>query len=145
MSSDSGLPAPVTVVIVDDEEEIRRLLRVNLDFDERFEVLADVEDGTMGLAATVAMEPRLLVLDLMMPGMDGAEVLRQVKRRSPGTKVAMFTAATVRTASSLTNDEAHAYICKTDDITQVADVLARVAAGERMTVEHARGRVVRLS
>ena len=137
-------PPPISVVIVDDEDVIRRLLRVNLEIDARFEVLAEAHDGETGLGATLALKPKVLVLDLMMPGVHGADVLQEVRERCPDTKIAMFTAATIAVAASLTGDEAHAYICKTDDIRNVVDTLARLGGGERMTVEHARGRIVEL-
>jgi DNA-binding NarL/FixJ family response regulator len=130
---------------VDDEDDVRHLLRVNFDLDDRFEVLDEANNGKDGLALTIERTPDILLLDLMMPGMHGAEVLQEVKRVCPDTKIAMFTAATIGVAASLTGGEAHAYICKTDDVMEVMDKLARMAAGEPMILEHARGRIVRLS
>jgi two-component system phosphate regulon response regulator PhoB len=66
-----------TVLIVEDEEDIRTLLRYNLG-KEGFSVTA-VESGELGLQHAIANHPDLIVLDLMLPGMDGLSVCRALK------------------------------------------------------------------
>src|SRR5436305_11606121 len=65
------------ILVVDDEEEIRELCRVNLEF-EGYEV-SEAADGLEALAAAQRDQPDLIFLDLMMPRMDGWEVLRRLK------------------------------------------------------------------
>ena len=61
-----------TVLIVEDEEDIRTLLEYNLG-KEGFSVTA-VESGEQGLQHAIASHPDVIILDLMLPGMDGLSV-----------------------------------------------------------------------
>lgn len=65
------------VLIVDDDEDIRAYLEVTLEL-AGFEVVQAV-DGETGLRAAFECEPALIVLDVMMPGLDGLEVLRRLR------------------------------------------------------------------
>jgi two-component system alkaline phosphatase synthesis response regulator PhoP len=65
------------VLVVDDEDDIRELCRVNLEF-EGFEVV-DAANGTTALELAGRARPDVVFLDLMMPAMDGWEVLRRLK------------------------------------------------------------------
>jgi DNA-binding response OmpR family regulator len=65
------------VLVVDDEDDIRELCRVNLEF-EGFEVV-DAPSGAKALEVASSQHPDVIFLDLMMPGMDGWEVLRRLK------------------------------------------------------------------
>ncbi|MEA2460647.1 MAG: hypothetical protein QOH90_824 [Actinomycetota bacterium] len=116
--------SPISVVICDDDDDVRRLLRFNLEIDGRFQVMGDVPTGEEAYVSSMSHCPDVLVLDLMMPGMNGAEVLAEVRKACPGTKVAMFTAATIGVAASLTGDAADAYLGKCELITDVVDKIA---------------------
>ena len=65
------------VLVVDDEAEIRELCRVNLEF-EGFEVV-EAANGAEALEAVRRQRPDLVFLDLMMPGVDGWDVLHELK------------------------------------------------------------------
>ena len=66
-----------TVLIVDDEKEIRELLRYNLER-QGYNVLT-AHDGEEGLARAFATHPDLILLDLHLPGCPGEEVLAQIR------------------------------------------------------------------
>jgi two-component system phosphate regulon response regulator PhoB len=66
-----------TILVVDDEEDIRELVALNLDR-EGFTVLT-CETGEQALALARAKMPNLVVLDLMLPGIDGLEVCKRLK------------------------------------------------------------------
>jgi DNA-binding response OmpR family regulator len=68
------------VLVVDDEKKIRDLLTAYLRADG-FEV-AEASDGAEALAKIRRAEPDLVILDVMMPGMDGIEVLRELRKTS---------------------------------------------------------------
>lgn len=68
------------VLLVDDEKKIRDLLAAYLRADD-FEV-AEASDGLEALAKIRRAEPDLVILDVMMPGMDGVEVLRELRKTS---------------------------------------------------------------
>ena len=65
------------VLVVDDDDDVRNMTRVSLSF-EGFDVRA-VADGAAALAAVRADPPDAVVLDVMMPGIDGLEVLRTLR------------------------------------------------------------------
>ena len=72
-----------TILIVDDEREIRELLRYNLE-KQGYQVLT-AQDGEEGLARIFATHPDLVLLDLLLPGRNGLEILREV-RQEPSTR-----------------------------------------------------------
>lgn len=68
----------VTILVIDDEEDIRELLCYNLK-KEGYDVYS-AENGEKGLASMNANKPDLIILDVMMPGMDGIEVCEAIRR-----------------------------------------------------------------
>ncbi len=69
------------VVVADDDAGIRTLLRLNLEI-EGHAVVGEAADGCAALTAMRAFSPDVLVLDMMMPGVDGADVLRELSAGS---------------------------------------------------------------
>jgi len=72
-----------TVLVIDDEENIIELIKLGLKY-EGFQV-ESAPDGPQGLAAAQRQNPDLIILDLMLPGMDGLEVCRRL-RTNPTTR-----------------------------------------------------------
>ncbi len=86
-----GAVSPRTVLVVDDEEAIAEAVRARLESEGYRVVVAG--DGPQAVRAHRAVRPDLVVLDLMLPGMDGLEVCREIQRES-WTPVLMLTART---------------------------------------------------
>ncbi|UCD48609.1 MAG: response regulator [Phycisphaerales bacterium] len=84
--------AKPTILVVDDEEDIRELVTLNLRR-EGYSVVA-CETGEQALKQVSAKTPDAIVLDLMLPGIDGLEVCRQLKAdpKTPQVAVVMLTA-----------------------------------------------------
>jgi two-component system alkaline phosphatase synthesis response regulator PhoP len=78
------------ILIVDDEPEMVRGLEDNLRF-EGYQTLA-AGDGKRGLALALSEAPDLILLDVMMPGMSGWDLCRELRRRGLDTPVIMLTA-----------------------------------------------------
>ncbi|WP_310376356.1 response regulator transcription factor [Catenuloplanes atrovinosus] len=78
------------VLVVDDDPTVSDVVRRYLEQDGCEVRLA--ADGAAGLAAVAADRPDLVVLDLMLPGVDGIEVCRQLRRRLPHLPIVMLTA-----------------------------------------------------
>lgn len=82
----------IRVLIVDDEPDMRLLLRSLLDIDERFEVVAEAADGAAGIEAFDRLKPDLLILDQRMPVLDGLEMARRVLQDNPGHPIVLLSA-----------------------------------------------------
>src|SRR5688572_23626419 len=74
-----------TVLVIDDEKDLLELVRYNLE-KERFDVIC-TSDGASGLEIAIKHRPDLVVLDLMMPGMDGLEVCRELRADSRTARI----------------------------------------------------------
>ena len=74
-----------TILVVDDERDVQELVRFNLE-NEGYEVIT-ASDGAAGLDIALRHRPDLIVLDLMMPGMDGLEVCRRLRADERGRRV----------------------------------------------------------
>ncbi len=72
---------PATILIVDDEERIRRILRMYLE--NVGYVVDEAEDGFAALKLVKQIDYDLIILDLMMPGMDGIELCLRLRETDP--------------------------------------------------------------
>src|SRR3954454_9153812 len=88
---DSRQPARPRVVLADDHPAV--LLAVARFLSENgFDVVATAADGAEALDAVERLAPDLALVDLRMPRLDGVELVRQLRARCPGTRVAVYTA-----------------------------------------------------
>jgi DNA-binding NarL/FixJ family response regulator len=77
----------VTVVLADDHPIVRQGMKNLLNAEPDFEVVGDAGDGITAVQLVERFKPNILVVDMMMPGMNGLEVIRQVKERSAATRM----------------------------------------------------------
>jgi DNA-binding response OmpR family regulator len=87
------MTAPVAILIVEDDENLRVTLRDNLE-QEGF-ALEAVADGHAALERAQARAFDVILLDVMLPGVDGYEVCRALRRAGSGAKILMLTARTL--------------------------------------------------
>ncbi len=80
----------VSIVIVDDHLILRQGIRLLIQSDPDLELIGEAGDGQEALELVRNLKPDILVLDLMMPGMNGLEVMREVKRIHADTKVVVL-------------------------------------------------------
>ncbi len=79
--------ATITVALADDHNIVRQGLRKLLEAEQCFRVVGEASDGFEAAQMVENVRPDILVVDVMMPGMNGLEVTRQVRKRSPKTRV----------------------------------------------------------
>ena len=111
------------VLVVDDDEMIRRLVRAVLEADE-FEVV-EARDGEMALELASETQPAVVVLDIMMPGIDGVEVCRRLDHDL--VKVIVLTARDdPRLEDECRAAGANAFLTKPFSSIQLLDLLAEL-------------------
>lgn len=81
----------VSILIVDDHEVVRNGIRSYLETIKDFEVVGEAESGEKAIKLVSELIPDIVLLDLIMPGMDGVETTRQIKKISPRTQVVVLT------------------------------------------------------
>jgi NarL family two-component system response regulator LiaR len=83
--------SPIRLMIVDDHAIVRLGLRQFLAGYPDLEVVAEAEDGREAIALCDAVEPDVVLMDLVMPGMDGAAATRRIRRAHPTIQVIALT------------------------------------------------------
>jgi len=81
---------PSTIVIVDDDTDVRVLVRTRLRMSGQFRVVGEGADGAEAVALAERHRPSLMLLDISMPGVDGLEALPRVLEASPTTRIVVF-------------------------------------------------------
>ena len=84
-------PAPIRVLVVDDQELVRSGFCVILDAADGITVVGEAANGEAAVAAAAARHPDVVLMDIRMPGMDGLEATKLLTRASPAPKVVMLT------------------------------------------------------
>ena len=85
-----GAEVRVTVLVVDDAPEVRRLLGHRLPIYGTFEVVAEAVDAETGIEQARIVQPDLIVLDALMPGRSGIEVAPEIRAASPGSRILLY-------------------------------------------------------
>lgn len=120
---------PIKVLLVDDSDAIRTLLRYSFGSDPRFQIVGEAYDGRSAMRAIEIGSPDVIVLDLMMPNMDGFHAIPQIAMGSPEAKILVLTNADVEELS-LIHKGAHQVLCKEEalDTFAVTEAAANLAA-----------------
>jgi DNA-binding response OmpR family regulator len=116
----------ISVLIIDDEEDVRRVVELNLRADG-FEVYT-ASSGRSGIESARKNKPKLILLDVMMPGMSGLEVLMELKwdKKLMKIPVIMLTAkSTVGDMDHAFNRRADGYITKPFDGATMGDTIKK--------------------
>ncbi len=79
------------ILIADDHSIVRMGLSALLSYMPEFEVVGEAEDGEEAVRKTLELHPDVVIMDLVMPKMDGAESTRAICEKLPGTKVLILT------------------------------------------------------
>jgi DNA-binding NarL/FixJ family response regulator len=117
------------VLLVDDHAILREGIRMVLDAQSGIRVVGEAEDGRQALEMVENLQPDVVVMDIAMPNMNGAEATRQIKRRFPRTRVVI-----------LTMHENQQYLMQIVNAGATACVLKRSAGTELVTAVKAAAR-----
>jgi NarL family two-component system response regulator LiaR len=134
---------PITILIVDDHAVVRRGARAYLEAQPDFAVVGDVGSGGEAVLLAADLAPDIVLMDLVMPGMDGVQGTRLVKQKSPCSQVIVLT--------SYHEDEqifpairagALSYLLKDISLPDLADAVRKAARGEVVMHPRVAARVV---
>ena len=123
---------PTTVVLADDHQVVRKGLRALLEAEEDLSVVGEAADGLEALGLVERFQPTVLVADVVMPGLSGPDVAREVRRRSPGTRTVILSmyANEAYVLEALTNG-AYGYVVKEASAAEFLRAVREAAAGRR--------------
>jgi len=134
---------PITILIVDDHAVVRRGARAYLEAQPDLAVVGDVGSGGEAVLLAADLAPDIVLMDLVMPSMDGVQATRLVKQKSPCSQVIVLT--------SYHEDEhifpairagALSYLLKDISLPDLADAIRKAARGEAVMHPHIAARVV---
>lgn len=122
----------ISIVLADDHGIVRQGLRALLDAQADLTVVGEAADGAETIAMVAKLHPDVLVLDLLMPGLDGLEVLRHLEQQKAPPRVVVL---------SMHSDEAYvvealrlgaaAYVLKDAGVSDLVHAVREVMAGHR--------------
>jgi NarL family two-component system response regulator LiaR len=134
----------ISVLLVDDHQVVRQGVRAFLDAMNDIEVVAEAESGEEAVRLSAEHVPDVILMDLLMPGMDGVEATRKVKDVSPRTQVVVLT--------SYHQDEhifpalqagAISYILKDIEMVELAEAIRQAAQGQATLHPRVASRVIK--
>jgi NarL family two-component system response regulator LiaR len=135
---------PISVLLADDHPVVRQGLRTLLELQEDIELVGEASDGAEAVALAEALLPDVVLIDLVMPGIDGVEALRRIRAASPATKGIVLT--------SFGEDDkifpaikagAVGYLLKDVQPQELLEAIRRVHRGEGLLHPAVAGRVMR--
>lgn len=123
---------PLTVLLVDDHFVVRSGLAASLDLEDDLRVVAEAEDGGQAVARYLEHRPRVVVMDLQLPGMSGIEATARLREVDPDARVLIFsTFARDDEIQAALDAGALGYLQKSASRDDLIAALRAVAAGRR--------------
>jgi two-component system response regulator NreC len=130
-SSENGAGEKISIVLADDHEVVREGLRLVLDAESDMEVTAEAGDTDTTVRVVNGHKPRILVLDLNMPGPPTLEAIPQMDESSPETDVIVLTMQTeVAFARAAFRAGARGFVVKHAAAKELVQAIRQVCAGE---------------
>jgi NarL family two-component system response regulator LiaR len=133
----------ISIILVDDHEVVRQGVRAFFEAHAEFEVVGEAKNGAEAVKLTEEHIPNVVLMDLIMPGMDGVEATRLIKNISPRTQIVVLT--------SYHEDEhifpalqagALSYLLKDVEMDDLAEAVKKAALGEAVLNPHVAARVI---
>ncbi len=122
----------ITVLLADDHEVVRRGVRALLEAEPGLRIVGEASDGREVVATVERLAPDVLVLDLLMPGMSGLDVLKTLAARKLSTRTVILSmhASEAYVAEALQKG-AIGYVVKDADAAELLQAVRQAAAGRR--------------
>ncbi|HUQ83176.1 MAG TPA: BTAD domain-containing putative transcriptional regulator, partial [Gemmatimonadaceae bacterium] len=124
-------PGAVRVMLVDDHPMWRAAVRTALERNPTTVVIAEAEDGPGAVAAAADVRPDVVLMDLHLPRLTGAEATAQIVAASPTTRVLMLSASGEEAdVLDAVRSGAIGYLLKSGDGNEIVDAITRASRGE---------------
>lgn len=122
----------IRILLADDHRVVREGFRALLEAEPDFEIVGETGDGLEAVRLVEQHKPQVLVVDLMMPGLNGLEVARQVAQRVPRTRIVVLSmhANEAYVLEALKNG-ASAYVLKDASTAELVRAVREANAGRR--------------
>jgi len=122
---------PIRILVADDHAILRQGLVHLLRTLEGFEVAGEAADGAETVEKVLDLDPDVVVLDIVMPGMDGIEAARRIRRTHPRTEIVILTAHRSESYQRQAFEAgARGYLLKDCDLDQLAESIRHAAHGD---------------
>ncbi len=113
---------PKNILIADDNAGVRTLIRTYLEMQTEFEICGEATDGVDAIEKIKELKPDLILLDLAMPKMNGAEVASIIKRTMPTVPIILFSVHGEKIGKSLASAVGvDVVLSKADGITNLVE------------------------
>ena len=123
----------IKVLIADDHAIVRMGLVALLESDEAIRVVGEAEDGGIAVRKAIKLKPSIVIMDILMPEMDGIDATRQIKEKLPETKVLILTTSTVSDdLARVLEAGADGIVTKSTANTKLLAAIHAVASGKRV-------------
>ena len=120
------------IFIVEDETLLRELLFDFLRNISNIEIVGTCGDGQIAIEQCIEADPDLVILDIIIPGLNGIEVLERLKAHNPQIKVLLFSAIhNIKTVKLAIKAEVDGYVSKVDGIDEFHNAVICILAGGR--------------
>ena len=135
---------PIRVLIVDDHSVVRHGLRLFLRTDPELEVVGEASDGVQALARAEELKPDIVLMDLLMPVMDGIEAIGRIRQNLPDTEVIALTSVLEdRSVVRAVRAGAIGYLLKDTEADDLCRAIKAAAAGKVQLSAEAAERLMR--
>lgn len=133
----------IQVFLADDHTIMRAGLRSLLENSGRIEVIGEAEDGREAVKQVEQMRPDIVLMDIAMPGLNGLEATRQIKRRFPEVKVLILTMHTTEEyIAQIFGAGASGYVVKRAAVTELVTAIQAVHHGDAFISPSISGTVI---
>src|SRR2546425_4285010 len=127
-----GTMVSLSVLLVDDNALFRDGIADILEADGRFEVVGQASRGDEAVAAAGRLHPDLILMDLRMPGMSGAEAIRRIRAQDPAVPIGVLTVFETQESAQIALDAgATGYLAKDSTPADLCEAAAVIAQGRR--------------
>jgi DNA-binding NarL/FixJ family response regulator len=124
----TNLRKSIRVLIADDHRLFAQALEAILATDERIEVVGHADDGAEAVELAKSLEPDVILMDIAMPGMDGFEATRQIRKRKADACILMLTGSNSRTdVDQARTAGAAGYVTKDRIAAELIDAIVEVS------------------